>query len=53
MRLLPITGRSTSLRVHMQALGYPIVGDEYAQGEAYENFARLGLHAAELSFLSS
>lgn len=51
VRLLPITGRSHQLRVHMQALGYPIVGDEfYAQGEAYENFERLGLHAAELSF---
>ncbi|WP_341662602.1 pseudouridine synthase [Vibrio sp.] len=51
VRLLPITGRSHQLRVHMQALGYPIVGDEfYAQGEAFENFERLGLHAAELSF---
>ncbi|GLT19948.1 ribosomal large subunit pseudouridine synthase A [Vibrio zhanjiangensis] len=51
VRLFPITGRSHQLRVHMQALGYPIVGDEfYAQGEAFENFERLGLHATELSF---
>lgn len=51
VRLLPITGRSHQLRVHMQALGHPIVGDEfYSQGEAFECSARLALHAAELSF---
>lgn len=51
VRLLPITGRSHQLRVHMQALGHPIVGDEfYSQGEAFEFSNRLELHAAELSF---
>ncbi|MGR5253719.1 bifunctional tRNA pseudouridine(32) synthase/23S rRNA pseudouridine(746) synthase RluA [Vibrio astriarenae] len=51
VRLLPITGRSHQLRVHMQALGHPIVGDEfYSQGEALLHSKRLELHAAELSF---
>ncbi|WP_282177625.1 RluA family pseudouridine synthase [Vibrio nereis] len=51
VRLLPITGRSHQLRVHMQALGHPIVGDEfYSQGEAFLFSDRLELHAAELSF---
>ncbi len=52
VRLLPITGRSHQLRVHMQALGHPIVGDEfYAPPEAIRYSPRLQLHAAELSFL--
>ncbi|WP_159656787.1 bifunctional tRNA pseudouridine(32) synthase/23S rRNA pseudouridine(746) synthase RluA [Vibrio atypicus] len=51
VRLLPVTGRSHQLRVHMQALGHPIVGDEfYSQGEAFEFSDRLELHASELSF---
>jgi tRNA pseudouridine32 synthase/23S rRNA pseudouridine746 synthase len=51
VRLLPITGRSHQLRVHMQALGHPIVGDEfYSEGEAFDYSDRLELHAAELSF---
>lgn len=51
VRLLPITGRSHQLRVHMQALGHPIVGDEfYATEEAKVFSERLELHASELSF---
>ncbi len=51
VRLLPITGRSHQLRVHMQALGHPIVGDEfYAHEQAKAYSPRLQLHAAELSF---
>lgn len=51
VRLLPITGRSHQLRVHMQAFGHPIVGDEfYSEGEAFQFSDRLELHAAELSF---
>ncbi|MGF1740629.1 pseudouridine synthase [Vibrio profundum] len=51
VRLLPITGRSHQLRVHMQAIGHGIVGDEfYASEEALAYSERLQLHAAELSF---
>lgn len=52
VRLLPITGRSHQLRVHMMALGYPIVGDEfYATPDAFSySPERLQLHSAELSF---
>ena len=51
VRLLPITGRPHQLRVPMQALGHPIVGDEfYSEGDAFEYSNRLELHAAELSF---
>jgi tRNA pseudouridine32 synthase/23S rRNA pseudouridine746 synthase len=51
VRLFPITGRSHQLRVHLQALGHPIVGDEfYAPQDAIEWSDRLQLHSAELSF---
>jgi tRNA pseudouridine32 synthase/23S rRNA pseudouridine746 synthase len=44
--LKPITGRSHQLRVHMQALGYPILGDKfYATPEALALAPRLLLHA--------
>ncbi len=52
VRLLPVTGRSHQLRVHLLALGNPIVGDEfYAPPEAIRYSPRLQLHAAELCFL--
>lgn len=48
MRLMPKTGRSHQLRVHMLALGHPILGDPfYAEGAALE-FPRLMLHSEEL-----
>ena len=51
VRLRPVTGRSHQLRVHMLALGHPILGDRfYAHDEARESAGRLQLHAAELSF---
>ncbi len=51
VELTPITGRSHQLRVHMQSLGYPIMGDPfYAKGDALIKSERLLLHAAELSF---
>lgn len=49
VRLSPHTGRSHQLRVHMLALGHPILGDPiYATGAARE-FPRLMLHAETLS----
>lgn len=48
VRLFPRTGRSHQLRVHMQALGHPILGDPfYAEGLA-RDFPRLMLHSEEL-----
>ncbi|MDF1727388.1 MAG: pseudouridine synthase [Sulfitobacter sp.] len=50
MRLMPRTGRSHQLRVHMLALGHPILGDPfYATGPA-RDFPRLMLHSEELRF---
>ena len=48
VRLMPKTGRSHQLRVHMQALGHPILGDPfYAEGPA-RAFERLMLQSEEL-----
>lgn len=48
--LEPKTGRSHQLRVHMNALGHPILGDRfYAHPEALAAAPRLCLHASELS----
>ncbi|UWR22218.1 RluA family pseudouridine synthase [Sulfitobacter sp. S190] len=50
VRLTPHTGRSHQLRVHMLALGHPILGDPfYATGPA-RAFDRLMLHSEELRF---
>ena len=51
VRLLPLTGRSHQLRVHMAALGHPILGDElYADQETLRRAGRLLLHAHRLAF---
>ena len=48
VRLMPQTGRSHQLRVHMLALGHTILGDPlYASGPAAA-FPRLMLHSEEL-----
>ena len=47
--LEPITGRSHQLRVHMLAIGHPILGDAlYATDRALAAASRLMLHAMEL-----
>lgn len=49
--LTPVTGRTHQLRVHMQALGHPILGDRlYAHQAALTASSRLLLHATWLSF---
>jgi len=49
VRMFPKTGRSHQLRVHMLALGHPILGDPfYAEGAARDDHARLMLHSEEL-----
>ncbi|EEY89995.1 RluA family pseudouridine synthase [Acinetobacter lwoffii] len=51
VKLTPITGRSHQLRVHMQYLGHPIIGDTlYATPEQQQLSSRLCLHAERLSF---
>ena len=47
--LEPVTGRSHQLRVHLLAIGHPIVGDAlYAPPEVATAAPRLWLHATEL-----
>jgi tRNA pseudouridine32 synthase/23S rRNA pseudouridine746 synthase len=50
LELTPVTGRYHQLRVHMLALGHPILGDRlYAHDEALTMSNRLQLHALKLS----
>jgi tRNA pseudouridine32 synthase / 23S rRNA pseudouridine746 synthase len=50
VHLMPQTGRSHQLRVHMAETGHPILGDSlYASGAAAD-FPRLMLHAETLAF---
>ena len=51
VELIPETGRTHQLRVHMQALGHPILGDPlYAPPAARAKAGRLLLHAEQLAF---
>jgi tRNA pseudouridine32 synthase/23S rRNA pseudouridine746 synthase len=49
VRLMPHTGRSHQLRVHMLALGHPIIGDQIYAPETSRQHPRLMLHAETLS----
>ncbi|MCX9154938.1 RluA family pseudouridine synthase [Niveibacterium sp. 24ML] len=48
VRLTPVTGRSHQLRVHLQALGHPILGDALYASGADAAHPRLMLHACTL-----
>jgi len=48
VRLMPRTGRSHQLRVHMLSLGHPILGDPFYASGAARGFDRLMLHSEEL-----
>ncbi|MCM2251939.1 MAG: pseudouridine synthase [Ramlibacter sp.] len=49
LELQPVTGRSHQLRVHLQSLGHPILGDGlYAPSEVQARAPRLLLHAGVL-----
>lgn len=51
VELEPVTGRSHQLRVHLQSIGHPIVGDElYAPVHWQRASPRLLLHACQLAF---
>lgn len=48
VRLFPHTGRSHQLRVHLLAIGHPILGDPLYMPQDADNRPRLMLHAEEL-----
>jgi len=48
LALEPITGRSHQLRVHLSAIGHPIVGDALYAAAAPAPASRLMLHASSL-----
>lgn len=51
VELAPVTGRSHQLRVHMDALGCPILGDRlYGNNDSQRAKPRLQLHARQLAF---
>lgn len=46
------TGRTNQIRVHMQSLGHPVMGDrKYGHGNEYSPIDRLCLHARTLEFI--
>ena len=48
VRLRPLTGRSHQLRVHMLALGHPILGDPLYAPDTAGEYDRMMLHSEEL-----
>ncbi|TDH71263.1 hypothetical protein CCR75_002810 [Bremia lactucae] len=51
VELRPYTGKTHQLRLHMQHLGHPILGDSlYSPDLVYHRASRLCLHAIKLSF---
>lgn len=51
VELAPVTGRSHQLRVHMEAAGHPILGDDlYGTAASRAKAARLMLHACRIEF---
>jgi tRNA pseudouridine32 synthase/23S rRNA pseudouridine746 synthase len=52
LELQPLTGRSHQLRVHLSAIGHPILGDDlYAPEAVCQASPRLLLHATRLAFV--
>jgi tRNA pseudouridine32 synthase/23S rRNA pseudouridine746 synthase len=50
LELRPLTGRSHQLRLHLQAIGHPILGDDlYAPDDVVAMAPRLLLHATRLT----
>ena len=50
VRLTPKTGRSHQLRVHMLAIGHPILGDPFYATGAARDYPRLMLHSETFQF---
>ncbi len=55
LKLSPKTGRTHQLRVHMTAVGHPMVGDTMYGGRIFQQglfrFERQALHAYEITFV--
>ena len=55
VKLMPKTGRTHQLRVHMSAMGFPIVGDTLYGSRIFEKhdfrMERQALHAYEITFV--
>lgn len=52
LELAPLTGRSHQLRLHLEQIGHPILGDKlYANESALAMADRLMLHASRLSII--
>lgn len=52
LKLTPLTGRSHQLRVHLSAIGHPIIGDRlYAPENLIAPYPRMMLHANGLKFV--
>ena len=52
LELAPLTGRSHQLRLHLEQIGHPILGDKlYAHPSALAMADRLMLHASRLSLI--
>ena len=52
VELEPVTGRTHQLRVHLAAIGHPILGDAlYADAATQAQAPRLLLHASHLAFI--
>ena len=52
LELEPLSGRTHQLRVHLQAIGHPILGDAlYGDEQIRQRSPRLLLHASELGLL--
>lgn len=52
IHLIPHTGRSHQLRVHLMSIGHPILGDRfYASDEIYQMRNRLCLHSKKLTIM--
>lgn len=45
--VMPLTGRTHQIRVHLSELGFPIVGDKFYEGRKFD---RLMLHALQITF---
>lgn len=51
LELHPVTGRRHQLRVHLYALGHPILGDiRYGDHAVQEKYARVFLHSSRIEF---